>query len=324
MMKTRLAAAAAILILTAGCTGCAAAQPAQSTPKSTEQGALQETQETEQVSPAEETAPTEQDTEQSEPQKTQETAQEGSPEDHPASEAPAETADYAGKSLTIIGDSISTFSGFIPEGYAFTYPYEDLQDVSQTWWVQVCEQTGMSLYSNASYSGGYVTGDKEDETGITAIGKRRLADAAVPLRESAGDSPDVIMILAGTNDCWQARELSVFSDAYDYLLSQLSERFPEAEIICLTCLPMLDPDNGTPVTMPYDELLMMQNQNGQNITVYNDLIREAAEKHGAGIIDAFNAGLESGDYIDGVHPNAQGAEKLAQYITDRLLTGPLT
>ncbi len=304
MMKTRLAAAAAILILTAGCTGCAAAQPAQSTPKSTEQGALQETQETEQVSPAEETAPTEQES--------------------PASEAPAETADYTGKSLTIIGDSISTFYGYNPEGYAFTYPYEDLQDVSQTWWVQVCEQTGMSLYSNASYSGGYVTGDTEDETGITAIGKRRLADAAVPLRESAGDSPDVIMILAGTNDCWQARELSVFSDAYDYLLSQLSERFPEAEIICLTCLPMLDPDNGTPVTMPYGELLMMQNQNGQDITVYNDLIREIAEKHGAAVIDAFNAGLESGDYIDGVHPNVRGAEKLAQYITDRLLTGPLT
>ena len=302
MIKIRLAAAAAVLILAAECTGCAAAQPAQSTPKSTEQGALQETQETEQVSPAEETAPTEQES--------------------PASEVPQ--PDYTGKSLTIIGDSISTFYGYNPEGYAFTYPYEDLQDVSQTWWVQVCEQTGMSLYSNASYSGGYVTGDKEDETGVTAIGKRRLADAAVPLHESAGDSPDVIMILAGTNDCWQARELPVFSDAYDYLLTQLSERFPEAEIICLTCLPMLDPDNGTPVTMPYDELLMMQNQNGQNITVYNDLIREAAEKHGAAVIDAFNAGLESGDYIDGVHPNAQGAEKLAQYITDRLLTGPLT
>lgn len=314
-MKIRLAAAAAVLILAAGCTGCAAAPPAQGT----EQSAPQDAQETEQESPAEEAAPQEQKSGQEE----QAASQEESPEENTAAEVPAETADYAGKSLTIIGDSISTFYGFIPEGYAFTYPYEDLQDVSQTWWVQVCEQTGMSLYSNASYSGGYVTGDIEDETGITAIGKRRLADAAVPLHESAGGSPDIIMILAGTNDCWQARELSVFSDAYDYLLSQLSERFPEAEIICLTCLPMLDPDNGTPVTMPYGELLMMQNQNGQDITVYNDLIREAAEKHGAAVIDAFNAGLESGDYIDGVHPNVRGAEKLAQYITDRLLTGPL-
>ena len=40
MIKIRLAAAAAVLILAAECTGCAAAQPAQSTPKSTEQGAL--------------------------------------------------------------------------------------------------------------------------------------------------------------------------------------------------------------------------------------------------------------------------------------------
>ena len=320
MIKIRLAAAAAVLILAAECTGCAAAAPAQSTAQS----APQDTQQTEQESPAEEAAPQEQKSGQEDVAPQEQSTPQEAEQEGAASEAPAETADYTGKSLTIIGDSISTFYGYNPEGYAFTYPYEDLQDVSQTWWVQVCEQTGMSLYSNASYSGGYVTGDTEDETGITAIGKRRLADAAVPLRESAGDSPDVIMILAGTNDCWQARELPVFSDAYDYLLTQLSERFPEAEIICLTCLPILDPNNGTPVTMPYGELLMMQNQNGQNITVYNDLIREAAEKHGAGVIDAFNAGLESGDYIDGVHPNAQGAEKLAQYITDRLLTGPLT
>ena len=318
MIKIRLAAAAAVLILAAECTGCAAAAPAQSTAQS----APQDTQQTEQESPAEEAAPQEQKSGQEDVAPQEQSTPQEAEQEGAASEVPQ--PDYTGKSLTIIGDSISTFYGYNPEGYAFTYPYEDLQDVSQTWWVQVCEQTGMSLYSNASYSGGYVTGDTEDETGITAIGKRRLADAAVPLHESAGDSPDVIMILAGTNDCWQARELPVFSDAYDYLLTQLSERFPEAEIICLTCLPILDPNNGTPVTMPYGELLMMQNQNGQNITVYNDLIREAAEKHGAGVIDAFNAGLESGDYIDGVHPNAQGAEKLAQYITDRLLTGPLT
>lgn len=289
-----MAAAAAIFILTSGCgaavpAGQTAAEDEKAAPVSTEGDAP-----TAQAEDASETA---------------------------AAETPA---DYTGKSLTIIGDSISTFYGYIPEGYAFTYPYEDLQDVSQTWWMQVCGQTGMHLYSNASYSGGYVTGDPADETGITAIGRRRLSDAATPLSEGESGGPDVIMILAGTNDCWQARELSVFSEAYDTLLTELSARFPDAEILCLTCLPMLDPDGGVPVTTSYAELSMMQNQNGQNITVYNDLIREAAENHHVKVIDAFNAGLTSEDYLDGVHPNVRGAQKLAQYITDRLLAGPLS
>ena len=316
-----MAAAAAIFMFTSGCSaagsaGQTAAEDEKAAPVSTE-GDAQAVQteaapETAQPEAAPEAVQTEDASEIAQPEEASETA---------ASEAPA---DYTGKSLTIIGDSISTFYGYIPEGYAFTYPYEDLQDVSQTWWMQVCGQTGMHLYSNASYSGGYVTGDPADETGITAIGRRRLFDAATPLSEGESGGPDVIMILAGTNDCWQARELSVFSDAYDTLLTELSARFPESEIIVLTCLPMLDPNNGVPVTTSYAELSMMQNQNGQNITVDNDLIREAAENHHVKVIDAFNAGLTSEDYLDGVHPNVRGAQKLAQYITDRLLAGPLS
>ena len=136
MIKIRLAAAAAVLILAAECTGCAAAAPVQSTPQS----APQDTQKTEQESPAEEAAPQEQKSEQEEAAPQEQSTPQDAEQEGAATEVPAETADYAGKSLTIIGDSISTFSGFIPEGYAFTYPYEDLQDVSQTWWVQVCEQ----------------------------------------------------------------------------------------------------------------------------------------------------------------------------------------
>lgn len=50
----------------------------------------------------------------------------------------------------IIGDSYSTFAGFVPEGYAIWYPtnYEDdtaVRDVSQTWWHQVMEEANLNL-----------------------------------------------------------------------------------------------------------------------------------------------------------------------------------
>jgi len=48
------------------------------------------------------------------------------------------TSDFAGKTVSILGDSISTYKGYVPEGYSCFYPYPtaDLGDVNQTWWMQ--------------------------------------------------------------------------------------------------------------------------------------------------------------------------------------------
>ena len=52
-----------------------------------------------------------------------------------------------------MGDSISTYQGYLPEGFASFYPYAtaDLNDAYQTWWMQFINHYGMKLLSNNSW-----------------------------------------------------------------------------------------------------------------------------------------------------------------------------
>lgn len=102
--------------------------------------------------------------------------------------------------VSILGDSYSTFEGYIPQGYATWYnnkPQEgrtDVGDVKQTWWWQFISEGGYVLGVNDSYSGstvsytGYRGEDYSDRSFITRI--TRLG------------SPDLLLIFGATNDDW--------------------------------------------------------------------------------------------------------------------------
>ena len=67
--------------------------------------------------------------------------------------------------VSIMGDSISTYMGFNPKGYAVYYDenYQTqthLTDVSLTWWHRVITNLGGTLCVNNSYSGSMVSGGK--------------------------------------------------------------------------------------------------------------------------------------------------------------------
>jgi hypothetical protein len=57
----------------------------------------------------------------------------------------------------IIGDSYSTFKGYIPEGYAPYYTNEpgntDVRRVEETWWHQLQAETDCRILLNNSWSG---------------------------------------------------------------------------------------------------------------------------------------------------------------------------
>ena len=63
------------------------------------------------------------------------------------------------QTVAVLGDSYSTFEGFIPKGYATWYsptaPPEttDVNKVEQTWWWQVIKEGGYKLGNINSYSG---------------------------------------------------------------------------------------------------------------------------------------------------------------------------
>ena len=144
--------------------------------------------------------------------------------------------------VSILGDSYSTFQGYIPEGNEAWYytPVDtsrtDVDNVTQTWWWQVINQAGCLIEKNDSYSGatvsyhGYDNQDYSSRSFITRL--PRLG------------SPDVIFIFGGTNDDWAGAELGdyqydnftqadfyTYRPALAYLCQQAKERYPNVRIV---------------------------------------------------------------------------------------------
>ena len=105
------------------------------------------------------------------------------------------------KRFSVLGDSYSTFDGYIPEGNAcwyFNAPHgeNDVMSVEQTWWYLFAQANGYELVLNDSYSGsticntGYDGADYSDRAFI----KR--------MHNVTASNPDLIVIFGGTNDSW--------------------------------------------------------------------------------------------------------------------------
>ncbi len=234
---------------------------------------------------------------------------------------------WSGKRMSVCGDSISTFTGYIPDNYSRFYPeYGDIPTVEETWWMQVLERTGMELCSNASYSGSTVSGQSQDNhEGAYACGNQRIADLA----GAEGSWPDVILILMGTNDFLydipigsydgtsQVQEgyIRNFSEAYGLMLDKMQMWYPDAQIYCGTIVEVSQWDD-TGQSSPF--------RNGQELTVknYNDCIKAVADAKGAEVIDVFGCGItyeNAMEYTsDGVHPNAAGAALIADKVCEGL------
>ena len=139
------------------------------------------------------------------------------------------TSKYAGKTLSILGDSMSTYQTIVPDGYSCFYPYPtaDVNNYNDTWWMQVANRFGMKLLMNNSYSGTCVsTGTGSYSTTLDS----RLANLL-----KNGEKPDVIIIFMGANDCGsQYVQLSTFKSSYKTMLEKIQKLCPESEIICLT------------------------------------------------------------------------------------------
>lgn len=150
-----------------------------------------------------------------------------------------------GCSFSILGDSYSTFEGFIPKEYICYYPNPERGDnvlsVRDTWWHKLIELRGMRLLVNDSYSGSTV---------CTRVRSNQPASASFVARAHhsfSGDDnvrPDYILVFGGTNDSWLDRkpgkvqygnwgeeDLSFVLPAFCYVLDQLSQVYPETKIV---------------------------------------------------------------------------------------------
>lgn len=151
----------------------------------------------------------------------------------------------------ILGDSYSTFEGFIPQGYDAYYINEgreqtDVNDVGQTWWYQLMNDTASNLVRNCSWSGttvchtGYGGADRSDNSFAARVDK--LIDSGYFKEKTI----DTFFVFGGTNDswadspvgelkysAWKKEDLYQVLPAFCYLLNRLHEILPETRIVCI-------------------------------------------------------------------------------------------
>lgn len=218
---------------------------------------------------------------------------------------------YKGKKISLLGDSITTYVGYIPSGQTYEYNGSNhgVTSVNDTWWMKLINALGMTLLVNNAWSGTCVTTVRDGAKGANSN--------AVVRAESLGTNPDVIILYMGINDFGFEAQLgdyegttpvpndkTTFSSAYAMALDKMMIAYPQAEIWCAT-LPQCYANGSAPKI----------NNSGISLTQFNERIKRLALAFGAKVLDFAQCGQTFHNlnvYVsDGVHPNTAGMNLLA-------------
>lgn len=224
---------------------------------------------------------------------------------------------YNGKTLSILGDSISTYAGYIPSENAVYYTGSNcgVSSVNDTWWMKLMTALGMTLNLNNSWSGSRVT---------TTHGEPSAG--CMTRCQDLGANPDVIIVYMGINDFNAEVDIGTYTGSGTFPTD--TTKFREAYIIMLNKILTAYPSSELWVaTLPYDEKngsVGFPEANGDNVllSTWNEAIRDMADLAGVKILEFFKCGLTyqnmnlyMGDYSSSahtaLHPNAAGHSLLA-------------
>ena len=233
---------------------------------------------------------------------------------------------YQGKVISILGDSISTFAGYIPTADGFNlehlarYPQDNLlTDVNETWWMQVIAALDAKLGINDSWRGATVSGDKPVTTGST--GENAAMGNLQRIRNlGANGTPDVILFYGGTNDLAHVSKIGTFSaadapsavdltttkwdnlaDGYVHTLLRLQYFYPNAQIIAM--LPTYT--NGY--------------YSNEKLAEGNAVLAAICEHYGVTYVDLRECGISVNDLPDNIHPNAVGMDYISTAVVGALM-----
>lgn len=148
---------------------------------------------------------------------------------------------FAGPKVSVLGDSYSTFTGYVKPEKNKIYYHQDkktcgLESVDQTWWMQVIKGLGGELEMNNSFSGSTIC--------TTGYNKMDYSKTCFVRRANELGSPDVILVCGGTNDAWAKsplgefkyadwtdEDLKAFRPACAKMFATLKEKHPKAKIV---------------------------------------------------------------------------------------------
>lgn len=200
------------------------------------------------------------------------------------------------KIISILGDSVSTFAGYTPREAVFYDGYMQketgVQDVKDTWWMQVIDAAGGVLGINHSVAGS------------TVSGRLRTSGTSLERLEALGENgePDMILVSMGANDWGYGVLPQEFSEEYQNMIFTLKILYPKAEIWCSTLLEGGFPSERGNAFFNVDACISKR--------IYSDIIRDAAKKAEVRLAD-----LAAHDIayttVDGVHPDKNGMSTIA-------------
>ena len=104
------------------------------------------------------------------------------------------------KSVAILGDSYSTFDGYMQPDtnnvwyYNYIKHKTDVTSVKQTWWYKFVKENNYKLCVNNSFSGATICN--------TGYRKKDYTSRSFITRMTNLGNPDIILIFGATNDAW--------------------------------------------------------------------------------------------------------------------------
>lgn len=238
---------------------------------------------------------------------------------------PTPAAPDNGLTISVLGDSISTYTGLSSGAAANTsnstignnevYYTAGRFDVYQadTWWQQAADALGARVLVNNAWSGSCVLTAQE---GIPNAYDDRCVQLHDDTGANSGEEPDIIAVYLGTNDYCRFPETlgkaadinyetlirangtgfdyatpATTAEAYAIMIHKMTQRYPNAEIYCFTVLTK--PDMTAELTAQIEGL--------------NASIAAIAHKYGACVVDLYNdSGVKDDAFFQVYIPKTDG------------------
>lgn len=248
------------------------------------------------------------------------------------------TPGFENKTISILGDSISTFEG-VSSGEASQTTNTTIKGnrdyykngrfevtLNDTWWMQAKEALGAEILVNNSYSNTTIFSPFSDDNETTGYLSRpyNLHDNT---GENAGQEPDIVAVYMGTNDVsyhktrlgsyaeidfdslilgnndsFIYKKPTTSAEAYAIMLHKIINTYKNAEVYCFTLLPRH--------TESKSDINLQKS--------FNETIKEIANHYGCFTVDLYNdSGItaEEENYsrylLDSyLHPNNMGMDTI--------------
>lgn len=223
---------------------------------------------------------------------------------------------YAGKYLSTLGDSISTYQGYTANPIAnttlaenevgYTGHNKDVTNVNQTWWFQLAQQTGMKLLVTNGYNG--------DQMAVKGVSRSLQLHGNTG--EYDGIEPDVVVSYIGINDIKAQATLESFEKNYRQIVTNVTTNYENAELYVLTHVPFTW----------YNSWDTSVEGGLEKLQQYNDIIREIANESDTDkvyLVDYYALSNRTqanhlAYAVDGLHPNQPGMDVITELIIDSL------